>query len=113
MLTLVITVILATLFAFFATQNTSSVSLNFAGYVLSGIPLYLAILVPFLAGLLLAFVLHTMKDLSSSLTISGEKSKVKKLKEEITEITKQAHHLELENAKLKAQTGEADDENSI
>lgn len=112
-LTLLTTVILATFFAFFATQNTSGVSLNFAGYVLPNIPLYLVVLVSFLIGLVLAFFFHTIKDLSSSLAISGEKGKVKKLKEEVTEATKQAHKLELENTRLKAETGEKEDEDSI
>ena len=113
MLILIFTVVLATFFAFFATQNTSNVSLNVVGYILPNIPLYLVVLVSFLVGLLLAFLFHMIKDLSSSLTISEEKGRVKKLKNELAEVTKKAHQLELENVKLKAQTGEADDENSI
>ncbi len=113
MLTLVFTVLLAGLFAFFATQNTSGVSLNFAGYVLSDIPLYLVILFPLLTGLVLSFLFHMVKDLSASLTINEGKTRVKSLKKELAEVTKQAHKLEIENAKLKTQTGEPEDENSI
>lgn len=110
---LVAAAILATLFAFFATQNTSTVTLNFGNYVLPNIPLYFVVLVSFLIGLLLAFTLHIIKDLSASLTISGERGKVKKLKGELTDVTKTAHQLEIENAKLKTQKGVPDDENSI
>ena len=100
-------------FAFFATQNTDLVSINFAGYVLSNIPLYLIVLLPLLIGLLISFLLHMAKDLSSGLTINEEKNKVKNLKKELAEVTKEAHKLEIENAKLKAETGESTDENSI
>lgn len=113
MLTLVIAVILAIASAFFATQNTTSISLNLGGYVLENIPLYLAVLLPFLLGLVLSFVYHLVRDLSSSLNLSEEKDKVKKLKKELTEVTKEAHKFEVENAKLKTQLGEPEDENSI
>ncbi len=110
---MVFTVLIAALFAFFATQNTVPVSINFMGYTLSNIPLYLVVLIPLLVGLLLSFLLHLAKDLSSSLTISEEKGRVKNLKKELADVTKQAHKLEVENAKLKAETGEPTDENSI
>ena len=113
MLILVFTVLLATVFALFATQNTTSVSLTFLGYAIPNIPVYLAVLFPFLIGLLVSFLFHMAKDLSSSLTINEEKGRIKNLKKELAEVTKQAHQFEIENAKLKTQTGEPDDENSI
>lgn len=113
MLILVFTVVMATIFAFFATQNTSSVSLTFLGYAIPDIPVYLAVIIPFLVGLLVSFLFHMAKDLSSSLTINEEKGKIKNLKKELAEVTKRAHQLEVENAKLKTQVGEPDDENSI
>ena len=54
-----------------------------------------------------------VKDLSASLTINEGKTRVKSLKKELAEVTKEAHKLEIENAKLKTQTGEPEDENSI
>lgn len=113
MLTLVVTVLLAITSAYFATQNTSLISLNFGGYILTNIPLYLAILIPLLLGLVLSFLFHLVKDLSSSLSLSEQKDRTKRLKKELDEVTKQAHKLEVENAKLKTQIGEPTDENSI
>lgn len=110
---LITTVVLAVAFALFATQNTTGVTLNFGSYVTRNIPLYLVVLLPLLLGLLLALLFHVAKDLSSSLTISEEKGRVKKLKKELVEVTKTAHKLEVENAKLKTQLGEPEDENSI
>ena len=113
MFTLLTAVILGVLFAVFATQNTGTISLNFAGHILSNIPLYLAILVPLLIGLLLAMLFHLTKDLSQSLTINEQKDEVKKLKNDLAETTKSSHKFEIENAKIKTENGEPTDEDSI
>jgi uncharacterized integral membrane protein len=97
----------------FLQHKTGVVSLNFAGYTLSNIPLYLAILVPLLVGLLLAILFHLAKDLSQSLTISEQKDEVKKLKNDLAETTKSSHKFEIENAKIKTENGEPTDEDSI
>lgn len=47
------------------------------------------------------------------MTISNQKSKIKVLKRELAEVTKDLHKMELENAKFKAEAGEPQDENSI
>lgn len=113
MVTLLITVGLGIFFAIFATQNTVPVSLNFAGYTLPNIPLYLAILIPLLAGLLLALFFHIVKDFSQRLTINKQKNENKNLKKDLAETTKSSHKFEVENAKIKTENGEPDDENSI
>jgi len=113
MIMLLMTVGMGIFFAIFATQNTGLVSLNFAGYTLSNIPLYLAILIPLLAGLLLALFFHLAKDFSQSLKINKQKNENKNLKKDLAETTKSAHKFEVENAKIKTENGEPDDENSI
>ena len=114
MFTLVITVILAVAFALFATQNTHTVDINFANYVLPSVPLYLVVLASLALGLFSAFIIYIVKDLSSRLTISEQKDESKKLRSEVTELTKEVHKLELENTKLKAKAGEDEfDEDSI
>ena len=113
MLTLLVAVMFGILSAIFATQNTGFVSLTFANYTIPRIPIYLAILVPLLIGLLLALVFHVAKDLSQNLTISEQKDKIKKLKIELAETTKTAHKFEVEKVKLKAENGEPEDENSL
>ena len=113
MLTLIATVILALVFALFATQNTGSVSLNFGLYVLGSIPIYIVVLIPLLIGLLAAFFIHIAKDLSSSLTMNEQKDKIKTLKMDLAETTKKVHKLELENTKLKTEAGEPPDTDSI
>lgn len=113
MLFLLITVILAGLFALFATQNTTVVEVSFGKFVLDNIPLYLVVLVPLLIGLLASYFIYIMYFLSTKLTLSEQKDKINYLKEENSELTKDLHKLELENAKLKSQNGEPIDEESI
>lgn len=113
MVTLLITVALGIIFAIFATQNTNPITLNFASYSLTDIPLYLAILVPLLCGLLLALFFHMIKNLSQSLTIHKQKDENKNLKKDLAETTKSAHKLEVENVKIKSKNGEPTDENSL
>jgi uncharacterized integral membrane protein len=113
MLTLLVTVVLGILFAIFATQNTGFVTISFGGYVMQGIPIYLVVLTPLLIGTVLSFLLHLAKDLSQSITISEEKSRILNLKKQLAEITKTAHKLEIENTKLKNESGKGKDENSI
>lgn len=113
MVTLLTTVALGIFFAIFATQNTGPVSLNFAGYTLPNVPVYLAILVPLLVGLILAMLFHVFKDLSQSLTINEQKDENKNLKKDLAETTKSSHKFEVENAKIKNENGEPDDENAI
>ena len=110
MLLLLTTVVLGTLFAVFATQNTGSTNLNFGGYTLTGVPNYLAILVPLLVGLLISSLVYIMRTLSSNMTIGEQKDEIEKLKKELTEVNKKAHQLELTNAKLKTKVGEFDED---
>src|SRR5512141_3264975 len=107
MATLLTAVILGVIFAIFSTQNTGPVTLNLGGHIIQNIPIYLAILIPLVTGLLLAFLLHITKDLSQNMTINEQKDDIKKLKNDLAEVTKQAHKFELESTKLKEQNGSA------
>ncbi len=113
MLTLLTTVVLGVIFAIFATQNTEGVAVNFGNYTLSNIPIYLVILVPLLIGLLLAYFIYVIRDLSQNLTIDEQKEKMQRLKKELAEVAKAAHKFQVENIKIKKENGEPTDPNSI
>lgn len=113
MLTLFFIVIVSILFSIFATLNTGLVSFNFGYLVIPNVPIYLAILIPVLLTIVVSLIVHAIRNLSSTLTISNQKNKIKELKRELAEVTKNYHKLELENAKFKAESGEPEDENSI
>jgi len=110
MLILVVTVVLGIIFALFATQNTGFVSIYLGKYMLEHVPVYLVVLLPLFLGLFASLIIYVVKNLSTSLTLSEQKDEVKKLKKELAEVTKKAHKLELENTKLKVETGEFDED---
>lgn len=113
MLTLVVTVFFGLGFALFATQNTGPVDVFIGPYTIPNVPIYLVILASIVIALLVCGFLYLLKSLSSSLTIREKEEELKKTKSEMAEVTKTAHKLELENTKLKAESGEAKDENAI
>jgi uncharacterized membrane protein (DUF106 family) len=113
MFTLLLTATISILFGIFATQNTGLVTLNFGGYFLPTLPIYLAILIPVLLTLVVALGIQIIRNLSTILTLRSQKNTIKTLKRELAEVTKSLHKSELENVKFKAETGQPDDVNSI
>ena len=113
MLILFLTVALSIAFSIFATQNTGLITLYFYNFSTPNLPIYLVILASALVAFAFSLILQVIKNLSSGMTISGQKNKIKELKKELAEITREHHKLELENAKFKAELGEPEDENSI
>lgn len=113
MFTLFFTVTLGILFSIFATQNTGLINLNFVGYSIPNVPIYLAILVPVLLTLLVGWFIQFIRSISTRMAGSGQKNKINDLKRELAEVTKELHKMELENAKFKNELGEPQDENSI
>jgi uncharacterized integral membrane protein len=100
MLAIIFTVLFSVLVAYFATQNTTTVTLHFVSYSLTGIPIYLLVLASLLGGLLFAWILHLLNSISSSFALRGKNKTIKKGKVENLELTKKVHQLEIENTKL-------------
>ena len=113
MLILFLAIVLSIIFSIFATQNTGQITLFFYNFSLPNIPIYLVVLASALVAFILSLIFQLIKNLSTGLTISSQKTKVNELKKELAEVTREFHKIELENAKYKAELGEPDDENSI
>lgn len=113
MLILFLAIVLSIIFSIFATQNTGQITLFFYNFSLPNIPIYLVVLASALVAFILSLIFQLVKNLSTGLTISSQKTKVNELKKELAEVTRELHKIELENAKYKAELGEPDDENSI
>lgn len=105
MLRLIITGIFGLIIAFFATQNTNIVSVKFLQYSLSSIPLYFVVIGSLVVGIFLTWILSLVGSISSLLTLRGKESKLKEAQRENTDLVKQIHKLELENERLKAESG--------
>lgn len=101
--TLILTVLLGAIIAYFATQNTENISLNFLNYTIPSIPTYIVIVGSLLVGLFLAWVISMVNGIGTSFALSGKESKIKDYKKENDEYVKQIHKLELENTRLRAE----------
>ena len=99
--------------AFFATQNTQAIPLNFATYSLSAIPLYLIVLVSLLLGFAVSWLIGLVDVISSAFKIHGKESTIKDANKQISELTKKVHQLELENERLKGESGHPRDDKSL
>ena len=109
MATLIITFLFGLIMAYFATQNTETISLHFLNYSFSGIPIYLVVVGALLIGLLLSWVISLMNGVSTGMTIHGQESQIGDYKKENAELTRTIHKLELENEKLRGKKELVDD----
>jgi uncharacterized integral membrane protein len=109
MLSLLLLVICGIGIAFFSTQNTQTVDLTFLDYSTADVPVYMVVLVAFLSGIFICYIINTVNALSSSMKIHGKDTKLKESRKEIEELTRRIHKLELENERLQTQTDDVDD----
>ena len=99
--------------AFFATQNTQAISITLANYPLTGIPLYLIVLVSLLLGFVVSWIISFVDVIASALKMHGKENMIKNANKQISELTKRVHQLELENERLKAESGHPSDDKSL
>ncbi len=99
--------------AFFATQNTQAISLTFANYSLSSIPVYIIVLVSLLLGFAVSWIIGLVDVISSAFKMRGKESTIKTGNKQISELTKKVHQLELENERLKGESGHPSDDKSL
>ncbi len=113
MLALLLFIVFGLLFGYFATLNTSLVSVSFGAYALTGIPMYLLILASLGIGVLFAMLFNFFRALGTGLQFSRLEKELADAKKEAAELTKINHQLELENTKLKAGSSAESDDDSI
>ena len=113
MFALIVLIIFGIGVAFFATQNTQTISINLANNPLDGIPLYLIVLVSLLLGFVLSWLISLIDVISSAFKLHGKDSAIKNSNKQISELTKTVHKLELENERLKTQSGHPSDDKSM
>ena len=114
MLALILFIAFGLIFGYFATLNTSSVTVHFGWSSLEYIPLYLLVLSSLALGVLFSGLFYFFKSLPHWFSKNKVKQEVADLKDENTNLLKKIHQLELENTRLKTQTGEVtDDDDSL
>jgi len=114
MLILIILLIIGSALVYISKFNFSPVNLNLGIYAFSDIPLFYVIIGSFIIGLVLSYFVHLVRAISNSFTLHGKNKEIKKDKDEILELTRLVHQLELKNEKLKRLTGnEPKDPNAL
>lgn len=114
MLILILLLVVGSILVYISKFNFVPVSVNLGFYTFSNIPLFYVIASSMVIGLALSYLIYLVKSISISFTIRGKDKEIKKNKEEVLELTKSVHQLELENEKQKHNpTVESDDRNAL
>jgi uncharacterized integral membrane protein len=101
MLALLIAVLFGAAVGYFATQNTTPVTIQLADYALEDVPVYLVVVGSLLVGLFIAWILYLARSVSSSLAIRGKNTEVRRARQDIAELENRVQELEVENARLR------------
>jgi uncharacterized integral membrane protein len=111
---LLLFIVFGLFFGYFATLNTSLVSVHFGIETLANIPLYVLVISSFAVGVMFASIFYYIKLFGAKLLLRKKESDIEEKQKEAAENLKKAHQLELENAKLKTKKGiREEDEESI
>lgn len=114
MLILILFLAAGSILAYLSHNNLTLVSVNFGPYVIPEVPLFYVIIGSLVTGLILSYVINVVHAFSASLKIRGKEKEINKNKNEVLELTKRVHQLELENEKLKhGSSTEPEDPNSL
>jgi uncharacterized integral membrane protein len=110
MLALLVAVLFGLAIGYFATQNTTPVTIRLAEYALEEIPLYFVVVGSLLIGLFIAWILYIAQFLSAKLTIYGRDQVVRKTRRTVADLEHRVRELEVENERLKAREPYPSDE---
>jgi len=114
MLILILSLIVGSLFVYVSKYNFQPVSVNLGFTSFSGIPLFYVIIVSLVIGLVLSYLVSLVQSISTSFILHGKNVEIKKNKDQVLELTKRVHQLELKNEKLGKDFGvELTDRNAL
>ena len=101
MLALILMLVLGSGLVYISKFNFTPVAVNLGFIAFSEVPLFYVIVVSLVIGLLLSYLIHLVGEVSNSLRFRGKDKEIKKNKDEVLELAKRVHQLELENEKIK------------
>lgn len=101
MFILILLLVVGGIMVYLAQNNLMLVSLYLGPYIFTSIPLFYVIIGSLLAGLGLAYLLYLINSIFMTIAMHKKDIKIKETKNEVIELTKQIHQLELENERLK------------
>jgi uncharacterized integral membrane protein len=101
MVVLLIGVIFGIAMGYFATQNTTPVTIQIGDYAFMDIPLYLVIVGSLFVGLFVSWILYFARTVSSRVTIYGKNYAVRKARLAAADLEQRVQELEAENTHLR------------
>lgn len=114
MLILILSLIVGSLLVYISKYNFQPVSVNLGFTVFSGIPLFYIIVGSLVIGLVLSYLVSLIQSVSTSFILHGKNVEIKKNKDEVLELTKRVHQLEIKNERLGKDSGiEPGDRNAL
>ncbi len=115
MVLLILLLIVGGIMAYLAQNNLMLVSLRLGPYLIADIPLFYIIIGSLLTGLCMAYLIYLVNSVFTALVMHGKDKTIKQTKDEINNLTKRIHQLELENEKLKnnSDSDEPQDKNAL
>ena len=114
MLVIILFLIVGSILVYISKFNFMPVSVNLGFYVFSNIPLFYVIIGSVLFGLILSYLVYLVHTISTSFTLRGKNKEIKENKDEVLELTRNVHQLELENEKIKnGSDSEPTDQNAL
>lgn len=100
MFTLILFIVLALGYGYFATQNTALVSIVLPYITIPDIPMYMVIGISLLIGLTFSWLISLVDSLFATMALHGKDSTIKDAKKTNAELSRKINELEIENAKL-------------
>jgi uncharacterized integral membrane protein len=101
MLVLIVGVIFGLAIGYFATQNTTPVTIRVAEYAFEDVPLYLVIVGSLFVGLFTAWILYLARSVSSRLTVYEKDQAVRRARQTTADLEMRVQELQAENVELK------------
>lgn len=101
MLSLILILLVGSGLVYISRFNYTPVDVNLGVYAFNSVPLFYVIVASILIGLTISYIVLIINSIASSLTIRKKDIQLKKDQDEIMELTKRVHQLELDGEKLK------------
>ncbi|MDQ3239756.1 MAG: LapA family protein [bacterium] len=102
MLSVILLVIIALAFGFFATQNPMEIPISFGYYYIPDVPLYVVIGVTLLLGLLFSWIVSLVDSFFFARNLRSKDHTINDAKKSNEVLNKKILELEMENTRLKA-----------
>ena len=114
MFVLILFLVVGSVLVYISRSNFMPVTVNLWQYTISDVPLFYVIVGSILTGMLVSYLVYLIHVVTAALKLRGKDKELKKEKNEVLELTKRVHQLELENEKLKHESASVpEDSNAL